>query len=290
MTDKTPDTAKRAADEDQPLEELIGQIVDSFIQVEDEPSDEFNDNIESFLEETIEALSEAKSTTRVMTPFKKLKAALSGIGKTFHQVIIEAAQKVIQSGSSQEKYKPGEERKAATKKAKKDKSDKNGTKQSPFYHQSLESMFNNGSLFAVTLASNCEHQKWFFNPADRKKAKMAKALKRLDRRVQEDLIGRHFHKRHNYDRRWQGVFIFERPTGNIHLHGVLWTDGCGEHFAEAYLSHYWKEVMPSGTVKVVPITDMDGWISYITKYYREDGIKALKADDILFMPAVPEKD
>lgn len=217
---------------------------------------------------------------------------------------MEATVKAIGMKRDRE-YKPGEEREAATKKedknatnkgktkkreTKEDETNEDETKQSQLYHPLLEPMFNNGSLFAVTLASNCERMAWFYNSADSKKAKMASALKRLDRLTQQDLIGRHFNKPHNYDKRWEGFFLFERPNGNIHLHGVLWTDGCGEHFVEEYLSYYWKKVMPSGTVKVVPITDMDGWLYYSTKYYREDGIKALKADDILFMPAVPAKD
>lgn len=217
--------------------------------------------------------------------FPKLKDALKKIGKTFHEAMLDGILKAIQSEKRQNEYRPGDEEIAASRKNRfsKDKNER-------FFDPSLYRFVNGGSFAAITLASNCTKHDWFYDSSEKKKARMAKAHLRFDGRLHKDLIGRHFHKHHNYEKRLEGVFLFERASGNIHLHGIVHTNGfCHEELARLVQVH-WSSVMPSGTTKVITIADGDGWLSYITKYCREDGIRALQGDGILFMPAVPVKD
>lgn len=215
----------------------------------------------------------------------KLREYLIRTGKSLVDFVHDFIMKATNRTRPYRQYKPGEEERAAGKKT---------GLVVPANDSLISTYFNepwmcDGTVYAVTLASNCSNLAWFHHAEDRKKARMERAFNRMDRDIQKGLLGRHFNKPHNYERRWEGVFLFERPSGNIHLHGVM--DAKGKTVAETQrlLTPQWKTHMPSGTVKVVPIEDMYGWISYMTKYYREHGNRSIQGDDLLYMPAVPKR-
>lgn len=104
------------------------------------------------------------------------------------------------------------------------------------------------------------------------------ALRDLHRRVDENLLGRHFYKLPN-DQRTLAMFVFECIPHSLHVHS-LWRVPRGRPEANRLLRFHrmfpneqggvWNEIVPSGTYKLRIITDYADASNYVLKEQHMD--------------------
>ncbi len=106
---------------------------------------------------------------------------------------------------------------------------------------------------AITLAFN----------RDTTPASAARDLKHLHARLDRMVLGPGWAKR--VDDRSTYVTVVEHADTNLHIHLAL---GCAPEFVDSIASAVppiWKQMVPSGSVVVEPITDATGWGNYLAK-------------------------
>ena len=95
-------------------------------------------------------------------------------------------------------------------------------------------------------------------------------LREWDGRINHAILGKHWAKRHS-DRIWAFYFL-EKPSSNPHWHGLIrffpvddYPQVEQERAFDANASPIWKNLVPSGTVDIKPITVQRGIIDYVGK-------------------------
>lgn len=91
----------------------------------------------------------------------------------------------------------------------------------------------------------------------------ARELRHLHARLDRMVLGRSWAKRR--DDRSTYVAVVEHVDTNLHIHLAL---SCAPEFVEriaAAVEGIWKEMIPSGSVKVEDTYDATGWGRYISK-------------------------
>lgn len=106
---------------------------------------------------------------------------------------------------------------------------------------------------AITLAFN----------RDTTPAGAARELRHLHARIDRMILGPRWAKR--VDDRSTYVAVIEHVDTNLHVHLAL---SCAPQFVEqiaAAVAGIWKEMVPTGSVKVEDAFDVPGWGRYISK-------------------------
>jgi hypothetical protein len=106
---------------------------------------------------------------------------------------------------------------------------------------------------AITLAFN----------RDTTPAAAARDLRHFHARLDRLVLGRFWAKRS--DGRSTYVAVIEHAETNLHIHLAL---SCAPEFVDqiaAAAAGIWKEMIPSGSVKVFDVFDAPGWGRYISK-------------------------
>lgn len=104
------------------------------------------------------------------------------------------------------------------------------------------------------------------------------ALRRLHRRVEENLFGRFYYKLPS-DQRTLAMFVFEGIPYNVHVHS-LWRLPAGTPGANRLLRFHqmfpgergglWSQIVPSGTYKLRMVTDHADASNYVLKEQHMD--------------------
>ncbi|MBK6927621.1 MAG: hypothetical protein IPH15_08745 [Comamonadaceae bacterium] len=91
-----------------------------------------------------------------------------------------------------------------------------------------------------------------------------KKVKHWHRHMSRRLFGRNFRKL-PADQRIEFLLLPERGLANLHYHGLIRLPETHVAFFERIALTRWRHVAFKGTLHFAPLSDPEGWFTYITK-------------------------
>jgi len=133
----------------------------------------------------------------------------------------------------------------------------------------------------VTLATNCENSNVEWSSQYEKQKYFQNKINSWDAAMCRHFIGKHYTDFPS--KRQSGIMWTEHASTNIHYHGHVDIRSWSIKDYTAVSDTKWRNLVPSGTVDIQPVTDPKRLIGYMMKKQNEWSLKN-NFDQMIFLP------